>query len=116
MAHFEFSSVVAALQEKVFDFITEPSNLPLIMPPDYRVTATGPVPLMKNGIILVPILTFATVSTVQEKKFLWMLIIFTITPILINCLITISLMKTAENFQTMNRFAEIFPAQLISTV
>ncbi len=49
MAHFEFSSVIEAPQDEVFKFITEPVNLQKIMPADYHVTSTAPIPPMKKG-------------------------------------------------------------------
>jgi ligand-binding SRPBCC domain-containing protein len=49
VAHFEHSSVIAAPRKKVFDFMADITNLPLVMPPHYRVEMTSPTPKMKKG-------------------------------------------------------------------
>lgn len=43
MAHFEYSSVIAASPDKLFEYYTEFSNLPQIMPQSYKVELTGPI-------------------------------------------------------------------------
>ncbi|MFI5206268.1 MAG: hypothetical protein ACHQVK_04995, partial [Candidatus Paceibacterales bacterium] len=49
MAHFEYSSIISAPPEKVFEFITSPPNLANIMPPDYKLVFTGATAPFKKG-------------------------------------------------------------------
>jgi ligand-binding SRPBCC domain-containing protein len=48
MAHFEFSSVLPFPRKDVFEFSTNPENLPLIMN-DYKIEPTSPITKMKKG-------------------------------------------------------------------
>lgn len=47
MAHFEYSAVISAPRSKVYDFLTDITNLKLIMAPDYKIELTSPLTKMK---------------------------------------------------------------------
>ncbi len=49
MAHFEYSSVIPTAKNSVFEFICNIKNLPLIMPPDYKIELTSPPSSLKKG-------------------------------------------------------------------
>src|SRR5690348_12764488 len=49
MAHFEYSTVIAAPKAKVFEFLTDIENLKSIMEPTYKIELTTPVTKMKVG-------------------------------------------------------------------
>lgn len=49
MAHFEYSSIINAPKEKVFDFYSDFKNIPSIMPPDYKITPESPLVKIKKG-------------------------------------------------------------------
>src|SRR5258708_6584624 len=49
MAHFEYSSIIAAPRKDVFDFASDVQNLDEIMAADYRVELTTPAGKIKKG-------------------------------------------------------------------
>jgi len=49
MAHFEYSSVIPASREKVFDYASDMENVPEIMSSDYKIEPTSPVTKIKKG-------------------------------------------------------------------
>ncbi|MBK9294057.1 MAG: SRPBCC family protein [Oligoflexia bacterium] len=49
MAHFEYSSIIPAPKEKVFDFYSDFKNIPSLMPEDYKITPESPLLKIKKG-------------------------------------------------------------------
>jgi ligand-binding SRPBCC domain-containing protein len=74
MAHFEFSSIIAAPRKDVFDYVSDVSNLGQIMSTDYKIEGTMPFTKMKQGAEYEVRLTRAGISV------LWGIVIEELVP------------------------------------